>query len=44
MILMCFMNVLIKRLLNGYSSRLGTMRILVHWNKIVRLDSAKVQD
>ena len=44
MILLCFMNVLNKPLLNGYSSREGTMCILVLWNKIVRSDSAKVQD
>ena len=30
MIFMCFMTVLIKPILNGYSSRKGTMCILVH--------------
>ena len=41
---MCFMNVLNKPLLSGYSSRKDTMCILVHCNKIGRSDSAKVQD
>ena len=41
---MCFMNVLNKPLLNGYSSREATMCILVYCNKIEHSDSAKVQD
>ena len=44
MFFICFMNVLKKPLLNGYSAREDTMCILVYWNKIGRSDSAKVLD
>ena len=44
MIFMCFMNVLNKLLLNGYSSREGIMCILVYRNKTGRSDAARVQD
>ena len=44
MIFMHFMNVLNKPLLNDYSSREGTMCILVHWNKFGCSASAKKQD
>ena len=44
MIFMCFIIVLNKPLLNGYSSKEGTMCVLVHWNKIGYSDLEKVQN
>ena len=41
MIFLCYINVLNKPLINGYSSREGAMCVLVYCNKIKCLDLAK---
>ena len=44
MIIMCFLDVLNKALMNGYYSREGAMCILVYWNIIGCPDLAKLRD